>query len=468
MVPSMTIWPPRPEMLGRPAYRSLAQIISGAIAAGELRPGDRLPTHRDLAFQLGVSVQTVSRAYDALIRADVISGEVGRGTFVKPMQPEGRPPPYQRIDRDEPIIDCSMLTPVIGELHERAFAETLAKMAADMPAEALYSFRPRLTMERHAERGAEWLANCGLRTRPDLVLPTNGNTPAMTIALMTAANPGDLVVTEAKSHHTLKAQTRYLGLRIVGLRCDDEGIVPEAFDDACVRKSARILYVLPAGNGPRACVMGPERRAALVGIARRHDVAIIENDAWGPLEPGRPSPIAALAPERTFYFTGFTKSLLPGLRIAYLVVPEDQFTSALGRHMVTNWMATGMVAEVASRWIADGTADNLLQWQRRVLARRNRLAVTLLAGLPVRGGSYGLHRWLRLPEGWQEQAFVNAARQRGVAVAPGSAFDIAMDQPPELGVRICLGAPSEEALEEGLRTIARLTRNRPEPDFLTI
>ena len=79
----MTIWPPDRTRLSRPAYRALAQALIQAIDAGEVKPGDRLPTHRDLAYQLGLSVQTVSRAYEELTRLDVISGEVGRGTFVR-------------------------------------------------------------------------------------------------------------------------------------------------------------------------------------------------------------------------------------------------------------------------------------------------------------------------------------------------------------------------------------------------
>jgi DNA-binding transcriptional regulator YhcF (GntR family) len=290
MVCVMTIWPPRPEMLGRPAYRSLAQIISAAIAAGELQPGDRLPTHRDLAFRLGVSVQTVSRAYDALIRADVISGEVGRGTFVKSVQAEGRAPPYHRLDRNEPVIDCSMLTPVIGDLHARAMDKVLVEMAGALPSEVLYSFRPRLSMQRHAEWGADWLVNCGLRVRPHHVLLTNGNTPAMSVALMTAASAGDLIMSEARSHHTLKGLARYLGLRLAAVPCDEEGVLPDAFEHACSKQNARILYVMPSGNGPMAGVMGPARRIALAEIARSHNVTIVENDAWGPLEPGRPRP----------------------------------------------------------------------------------------------------------------------------------------------------------------------------------
>jgi DNA-binding transcriptional MocR family regulator len=467
----MTIWPPTPESLQRPAYRSLARAVVSAIAAGELRPGDRLPTHRDLARRLGLSVQTVSRAYEALIRADVIAGEVGRG--FREIGEVVRPRAALSVARaGRAIIDCSILSPAVGDMHTMAMQEALAGLAGDLEGglapESLSSFRPRLAMQAHAERAVTWLQRCKLETRADLVLPTNGSTPAMTVALMTAAAHGDLVVTEEIGHHTLKALTHYLGLRLAGLACDNEGIRPDAFASACEADDARVLYVMPAGNNPMALTMGPERRAALVEIARRHDVAIVENDALGPMEPDRPAPIAALAPERTFYFTGMTKCLLPALRMGYLVVPEKQLTGAFGRHLVTNWVASPLIAEIASRWIADGTAERLLQWQRRALLRRNVLVRRRFEGLAYHGNPRGLHVWLPLPPGWDEASFVNSLRLRGVAVAPGSAFDTGPRPAPHQGVRICLGPPSERALEEGLTTIARLARNRPEPDFLTI
>jgi DNA-binding transcriptional MocR family regulator len=467
MIGTMTTWIPDPATLTRPVYRSLAQSIVAAVEGGRLRPGDRLPTHRELAWQLGLSVQTVSRAYEALIRADVITGEVGRGTFVKSAATEGRPPPYQQLDTGNPTIDCSILTPVGSAAHTEAFARALADIAGDLGAQMLFSFRPRQALRRSTDIALNWLAECGLTTRADLVLPTNGATPAMTVALMTAATPGDLVVTEAAGHHTLKALTRYLGLKLSGLPCDAQGVLPDAFDNAC-RRGARVLYVLPAGNGPLTAIMSPSRRAEIVAVARRHDAAIIENDAWGPLEPDRPAPLAMLAPERVFYFTSLTKCLLPGLRLGWLVVPEAQVTAAFGRHLVTNWMATSLIAEIGARWIEDGTARDLLLWQRAELARRNQKAAEVLAGLPMRANPHGLHVWLPLPEDWDEQGFVNSASLRGVAIAPGSAFHIGPEPAQGRGVRLCLGGPDESDLQQALTTVARLMRNVPEPNFLTI
>ena len=198
----MPIWPPSRETIRRPAYRSLSRTIAAAIEAGELQPGDRLPTHRDLAWHLGLSVQTVSRAYESLIRADVLSGQVGRGTFVRDTGAD-RAPPYARLAADDGVIDCSMLTPATGALHADLMSEALAALSTDMPDLALRSFRPRFALEGFIEAMANWLRDCGVSADPSRVIPTNGATSAMTVALMTATSPGDLVVTEILGHHSL-------------------------------------------------------------------------------------------------------------------------------------------------------------------------------------------------------------------------------------------------------------------------
>jgi DNA-binding transcriptional MocR family regulator len=464
----MSIWMPDPAAITRPAYRSLAQVISAAVASGDLRPGDRLPTHRDLAYKLGLSVQTVSRAYEALIRSDVIAGEVGRGTFVKGQRVEGRPPPYHRIDHDDRIIDCSMLTPVMGPWQAVAMDAVLSGLAGDIPAEVLYSFRPRQALRRHADRALEWLAGCGVVARSDQVLTTNGATPAMTVALATAALPGDTILTEELGHHTLKSLTRLHGMKLEGLACDAEGILPDALERAGRKLGARVLFTLPGATNPRAQFMGAERRAAIAAVARKLDISVIECDVLGPLDPARPPPLAALAPERVFYITTLSKLLMPGLRLGWLVVPEAHVTAAFTRHMVTNWMATPLMAEIGSRLIASGVASQLVDRQRQLLTRRNRIAAECLDGLNWRGTGMGMHVWLDLPYGWEETTFVNSARLRGVAIAPGSAFESGTELRIGRGVRICLGAPDEDALQEALTRIARLASNTPEPDFLTL
>ncbi|MDP1363076.1 hypothetical protein Q6303_28175, partial [Klebsiella variicola] len=91
------------------------------------------------------------------------------------------------------------------------------------------------------------------------------------------------------------------------------------------------------------------------------DIAIVESDILGPLVQDRPPPIAALAPERTLYFTSFTKTVVPGLRIGYLAAPDRYVAAVANRHLVSNWMATPMVAEIATHWVEDGTAMQLVE-----------------------------------------------------------------------------------------------------------
>lgn len=463
----MTIWPPDPASLERPAYHSLAMCLMRAIEADELRPGTRLPTQRALAFDLGLSVQTVSRAYEQLTRLGFITGQVGRGSFVAARQTEASMP-WQRPAGNDSMIDCAMLTPVLGPLQAAAMARTLGVMSNDIGEGVLFSFRPRETLSDHCTAVLPWLARCGVDLDgAERVLPTNGNTAAMTCALMTALKPGDLLVADAVGHHTLPSLASSLGLKLEGLDGDAQGIRPETFARMCRHTRVKAIYLMPAGLGPTATPMDADRRQAIVDIARVHDVWIIENDAWGPLDPDRVAPMVTLAPERTFYFTGMSKCLLPGLRIGWLITPDSMVHAARTRHLVANWMATPLIADIATRWIADGTAAELLDWQRAQLARRRAIAARLLLPVQHRISPAGMHAWLPLPDRWREDGFVTLARTNGVNVAAGANFTVPRAAHTQ-GIRICLGAGSEADIKTALRILMRLVDVAPEDALLAI
>ncbi len=466
----MTNWIPHPSTLDRPVYLSLANHIAGAVERGELDPGARLPTHRSLARTLGVSVQTVSRAYEELTRRGLVGGEVGRGTFVRAGAGAGASepaPPFIPEGRRAGLIDLSILKPVGDRLHVERMKAALSELRETLPPAALFSFRPSVAQRRHREVALDWLRKCGVEASPDQVHITNGATPAMTVALMSAAPPGSLVATEEIGHHTLVPLAKYLGLRLKGIEIDGDGIVPEALAETCRTSAVKALIVTPSAASPTVARVSPARRAALVEIARRHDLVIIENDAWGPLVADRPPPFAALAPERCLYITSFTKCVMPGLRVGYLVAPDVMIPAVANRHLVTNWIATPLIVEIATRWISDGAAWELLEWQRSALAARHALADRVLGALPRRAHPNGLHIWLPLAPPWDEDALVAHARLQGVAVAPGSAFAIEPPADPP-AIRISLGSTSAAELRQGLEVIARLVGGAPEPALLAI
>lgn len=461
----MTTWRPDPTQIRRPAYLSLADQIARAIHDGRLERGERLPPHRRMADDLGLSVQTVSRAYEELIRRGLILGEIGRGSFVQ--APKSEPDPPYLPERLGEVIDLSILKPVCETMHLEKLKQALGWLSQNLPSASALSFRPNMVFPRHRAVAVEWLKHCGLMVSPLNVSLTNGATAGMTVALMSVAPPGSAVATEAIGHHTLVPLATYLGFSLHGLPIDREGIIPDALDRACRETGIRAVFVQPSVINPTATLMGEERRQAIAAVARRHDIAIIENDVLGPLVENRPPPVAAFAPERTLYVTSFTKITVPGLRIGYLAAPDRYVATVANRHLVSNWMATPMVAEIATRWVTDGTAMELVEWQRKALSRRHAIAAEVLAGLTYSAHPNSLHVWVPLNRERHEEGFVAQARLQGVAIAPGASFRMSQTE-RQPAVRISLGSTDEGELRAGLAIVAKLLHGDPEHLLLAI
>lgn len=465
MTSIMTIWMPDPHTLARPAYLALAEQFARAIDAGQLPPGTRLMPQRKLADMLGLSVQTVSRAYDDLIRRGLIQGEVGRGSFVLGPGSEARQPYLP--ERPGEVIDLSILKPVVEAMHLNRLRDGFAWLAENLPAASALSFRPNMVLPHHRAVAVDWLARLGVPADVAGIVLTNGATPAITAAVMSATPPGSGIAAAALTHHTLKPLCGYLGLHLEGIAMDAQGMMPAALDEVARRGLVRSVYLQPNVINPLALMMPADRRAELVAVARRHDLAIIENDILNLMIPDRAPPLAALAPERTFYICGFTKITVPGLRLAYLHAPARFATAAANRHLVSNWMATPPMADVLSHWIEDGTVAELAAWQARTMARRHDLARSVLgARMPVCHPN-SLHLWLPLPEDATEDGFVEQARYMGVGVAAGNAFR-ATEKARRPAIRVSLGSTHAEELRRGLTLIAELLADAPEPPLPAI
>lgn len=461
----MTLWRPDPSSLRRPTYLSLAEQFARAIHDGRLPAGTRLPPHRRLADDLKLSVQTVSRAYEELIRRGLISGEIGRGSFVQTHRKEPDPPFLPERPRE--VIDLSILKPVCEPMHVERLQRALAWLATNLPASSALSFRPNMVFPRHRAVAVEWLKLCGVSASPLNISITNGASSGITVALMSVAPPGSTVLTEMIGHHTLVPLASYLGCHLQGVAIDEDGLVPAALDEACRQADVRAVFLQPSVINPTAILMSEKRRGEIADVARKHDIAIIESDVLGPLVKGRAPPLAAFAPERTLYITSFTKITVPGLRIGYLAAPDRYAAAVANRHLVSNWMATPIVAEIASKWVDDGTATELVEWQRNALRQRHMIAAEVLSTVTYHSNRDSLHIWLPLPDARPEKDFVSQARLQGVAIAPGMSFRIS-DLPWQPAVRISLGSITEGELRAGLGVIAKLLLAAPEPVLFEI
>lgn len=461
----MTNWVPSAASLSRPAYLSLAEQFARAIESGELASGSRLMPHRKLADQLGLSVQTVSRAYEELTRRGLVQGEIGRGSFVLGPGTEARQPYLP--ERQGEMIDLSILKPVVDVMHMDRMREGFAWLAENMAVSSALSFRPNVVMPHHRIIAAGWLNRLGVEADSTGVMLTNGVTPALTTAIMSVVPPGSGLAAESLTHHTLRPLCTYLGVHLEGVVMDVHGMSPAALDEVARKGLIRAVYLQPNVINPPAGMMPEERRAELAEVARRYDLAIIENDVLNIMIPDRAPAIARIAPERTLYICGFTKITVPGLRLAYLYAPPRHATAVANRHLVASWMATAPMADLLSHWIKDGTVVELAERQAAALAERHAIAAEALGGWMPACHPNSMHLWINIPEAWTEEMFVAHGRLLHVAVAPGSAFS-ASEKGKTQAVRIALGSAKPDDLRRGLTTIADMLRDVPEVLLPTI
>ncbi len=451
----MTMWIPQLEGTKGPRYLAVVEALAQDLASGRLEPGRRLPTHRELAERLGVTVGTVSRAYAEAARRGLVSGEVGRGTFVR-----GWGDPSDRGAEAEGVVDLGQNHPPDppSQPQRAALLEALASLTARRDAGRLLDYPAAGGDAADREAGASWIGRTGVTASADDVLVCTGSQHGLTVVLATLLEPGDVLLTESLTYAGLKSVAGLLHLRLRGLPTDASGLRPDALEDACREGGAKALYLIPTHHNPTTAVMPEDRRQEIVRVARAHGLAVVEDDVHGLLPEVRPRPIAALAPERSYYLTSTSKTLAPGLRIAYVAAPPAMVPRLAASLRATTWAVAPLTAAVASTWIGNGTADALLAARRHEARARQAIAVEALAGADLQTQPEAYYLWLRLPEPWRGDAFAAEARARGVLVTPAEAFAVGREPAPH-AVRLCLGAArTRESLRRGLDVVAGLLR----------
>jgi DNA-binding transcriptional MocR family regulator len=456
----MTMW--LPELAARPGprYRALVDALIEDVAEGRLPAGTRLPPQRDLAYRLGVTVGTVSRAYALAAERGLVSGEVGRGTFVRrPAAPTGRANPVS--DGTGDVIKLTVNAP--PDLSYGAIvAERLAEIAACPGATAdLWTYTPKAGFPEHRAAAARWIAGVGLDASPDQTIITGGAQQAIVVAFTALARPGDTVLAEALTYAGICHVAERCGVRLHGVALDEEGVLPEALDAAGRIDGARLLIVNPTVHNPTTATMSLERRAALVALARKHDLIVIEDDVYGRLPEQRPPPIAALAAERTVYIGSGSKSVAPGLRVGVLLSPKHLFEQIAHAQHDLFLTCPPLMAELFTRLVADGTAERLAARQRIEAATRQRIAHEVLGALGYRAQPTSYHLWLPLPAPWRTTEFVEVVRERGVAIDPASSFAVDRARAPH-AVRVSLSAAAgQDRLRRGLQILAATLAEMP-------
>ena len=447
------VWRPSLQRAkGGTKHAALTESIIADIDSGVLRPMDRMPTHRDLARALGLSVQTVSLSYKEAERLGYLSGEIGRGTFVKTRVTDraGR----MMLDHSpNQVLDLSIIRGVYLDAHETASREIFREMAEGEVADFMRPCRPIAGLDRHRETARRWLQPFGVTAGAERILITNGAAHGIFLALSCIVRPGDVVLCENLTDHGIIGLANVLGFSLKGLPTDSEGILPEALESACAAGGIRALVMIPTLSNPTGHVSGVLRRQQLAAIAARHGIFVVEDEVCRPLVDEDLPSISEMLPDLGFFVTSFTKAVLTGLRVGYLVVPPAYSIRAASILRVTSWSGTYLTAEIATRWIENGTAQRLVEIQRAEARARQAIARDILGDHIASSHPQSLCAWMKVPPHWTEDGLVRSLGNSNVAVVPSEPFIAGPGHGG--GIRICLGGRLSHASLAQALTIVR-------------
>jgi DNA-binding transcriptional MocR family regulator len=443
------MWVPRLDGRRGPVYRAIADALDEDVRTGALRAGARLPPHRHLADQLGVTVTTVTRAYAEAARRGLTSGHVGRGTFIRG---NGDDEVSERAPFD---LSINILMPdgEMAALQPRLFQRRT------LPWTQLLGYVPHRGHLRHRQAMAAWLSRGGLPVDAEQVVLTAGAQHGLAATFSALLQPGDTLLCEELTYSGARALAQQLHLKLRGVPMDAEGLVPDALERACRASRARVLYCMPRLQNPSSAIMSDRRRRQIAAVAEKQRLTVVEDDVYGFLSTER-TPLAALIPRRTAFVTSLSKSLFPGIRLGCVAAPPEIADRVAQAVWTTMIMASPIGADLLCGWIEDGTAARIEEWKRHEIAARQSMARRFLAGETMQSHAVSPHIWLHLPPRWSSEAFAAQARARGVIVNASPNF-AAGDQHPR-AVRLCLGTPRTRAgLEQALGLVRATLASQP-------
>ncbi|WP_122765390.1 aminotransferase-like domain-containing protein [Pseudomonas viridiflava] len=430
----------------RARYKSLVDTFAEDIRSGRLPPGMRLPTHRQLAADHGLALVTASRVYAELEAMGLVSGETGRGTFVREIAlPPGQGSGQMTIAAG--MLDLNFNYPSLPGQAD-LLRTALRQLALSGDLEALLRYQPHAGRLHERATIARHLLSRGLTVQAEQVLVVSGAQHGLAVAMMALLKPGEVIAVDALTYSGFKVLAETLHLEVVAIPVTASGPDLEYLHSVCRKRPVRAVYSMPTLHNPLGWVMGMAQREQLVAIARQHNLMIIEDAAYAFLVEDAPPPLASLAPERTVYVGGLSKSVATGLRVGFVAAPVAWMKALERTIMATTWNVPGVMSAIAVAWIEDGTVAHLEAQKRQDARARQALAAQVLKGVAHTSHPSSYFLWLPLAEDARADQVAMALQREGVSVSTAEPFAVSAQVPHAL--RLALGSVDMPSLREAL------------------
>lgn len=454
-----------------PLYRQLIRAVREGIAEGTLRVGDKLPPSRELAMQLGISRMSVVNAYAELLNEGVLAASPGRGTFIAGCL---------SAPRDASALPSIAANPSAGSLPP----EALIAFSGGAPAEEFLPVAAiRRSIEAVLERDgaaavayeetegypplraavAEHLASLGIRTLPENVLITGGCQQALDLAAQALLNEGDTLLTTNPTYLGILDIARIRRVRAVGVPTDEQGLRTELLESAIEAHRPRLIYIAPTHHNPTGSVMPIHRRRVLLRIAAAADIPVLEDGVYHELSYGGepPPPLKALDEYGiVVHASGFSKIVLPGTRIGYLIAEGALWERALRVKQAADICTPGLNQRAMHHFLISGALSGHLDRVRRACQQRRDVALKAARRYLPSGARWseplgGVYLWVALPhEGITAAQLYPIALRHGVSFAIGSEFYTSEGNPSAAYfMRLNFAQQPSERIEEGMKRL---------------
>ena len=461
-----------------PAYRQISHHFERLVRDGELRPGDRLPTVREVARRTGFNKGTVCQGFADLQRHGLVVSRPGRGTVVADQPGATAPfPVAERIQglyrslkpesarRAAPsLYDFASLWPEPGLFPSRALGRILERLLRGTPELLQYGpaqgYAPlRKYLEERAGR---------LGVGDGEVLIVQGSQQGLDLVFRTFLNPGEAVAVESPTYANIFPQMALHQARVVPIRMETDGLALEELHAATRRDGVKALYFMPNFQNPTGVTMSERKRDQLARFAASAGLLVVEDDFEHDLHfTGRAKrPVAGRVPlANVIYLSSFSKSLLPGLRLGWMVVPRSLAQPLILAKKYTDIYTSVLIQAALLEFCRSGQYDRHVRRLRRVYRDKTKAAQAAVQRQMPRGTTCaepegGFSLWVTLPAGYDADALAAEAVHHGVHITPGSMFH-ANGRDGERSFRLSLSLMNGSQIEAGIRILGKLLR-RPQ------
>ncbi|WP_025884673.1 aminotransferase-like domain-containing protein [Asaia prunellae] len=445
-------------------YLAIVEAIAQSIRKGELQEGEKLPPQRVIATHLGTNLSTVTRAIAEAQKRGLLDATIGRGTFVKINAGGGT---WRNTGAS--VLDLTMNSPPLPQDPgiQAMIQSEIGAIFRQQDAQSLMSYRVTGGTQQDRQLGMQWLQPVLGRRRASEMLIVPGAQVALAAIMTSLVRSGEAIVTDILTYPGIRSIAAQFGYVLLGVDHDEQGMIPEALDELCARHCPRVLYCTPTLQNPTTATWSVSRREAILAIARRHQIHIVEDDPYSLLLKSPPPTLAMLDPTRVIYVATLSKVLSPGLRTAYIVLPGAEMTRRITSGVRALCLAkAGILDAIVSRWIETGLAQHCLHSIRDELTQRHAVLRQIM-GMRVPDKAPSPHVWLTLPDWWSSADFVAFARRQGLALVPSSVFAVSGN--PPAAVRIALGSASDTGtLRDSLTNLRSVLDYRPAGGFSDI